>query len=54
MLTYFSINVLMLKDRERYILIKNSYYFPLLLRQVSFLIISYIVHHEQSDEARIW
>lgn len=41
-------------EREKHVLIKNSYYFPLHLRQVNFLIISYIIHYEQSNEAKIW
>lgn len=51
---YLSTNVLLLKEAERFAFIKNSYYFSLLVRQVSFLINSYVVNYKQSNEARIW
>lgn len=51
---YLSTNVLLLKETERYVFIKDSYYFPLLVRQVSFLINSYVINYKQPNEARIW
>lgn len=40
-------------EREKYVLIRHLYYFHLFLSQVNFLIVSYIIRYEQSNEAGI-